>query len=207
MTTIMSAISNSLRDFEAALNSPIPTPDTDYATSARDQVSQLGDTPTPAQLTTLMVTMLTKTVHESKQSTKLISHHLGVTMNTVAQHENKIVELKNEVDVHGDALNQFTETQNEILKRMKVVEQKMKRANLAAAEQQQKSLKGNFIISGDMVPNQTPGEDLYQILFPTIFEKYGVYIYGHELKALHRLPNNRVVFTILTRLLGRTLIT
>ena len=134
MTTIMSAISNSLRDFEAALNSPIPTPDTDYATSARDQVSQLGDTPTPAQLTTLMVTMLTKTVHESKQSTKLISHHLGVTMNTVAQHENKIVELKNEVDVHGDALNQFTETQNEILKRMKVVEQKMKRANLAAAK-------------------------------------------------------------------------
>jgi hypothetical protein len=94
VTIKMSVIGNSLREFEASLNSPYPPPTTDHASQARDQVAQLGDQPTPTQLTTLMVTMLNENKYESKLSRDLLTQHLGVTMNTVAQHDNEISELK-----------------------------------------------------------------------------------------------------------------
>ena len=199
----MSVIGNSLREFEASLNSPIPPPSTDHASQARDQVAQLGDQPTPTQLTTLMVTMLNENKYESKLSRDLLTQHLGVTMNTVAQHDHEISELKDNMKAAGNTLNQFSNTQSDIIKRLLTAEKEIKKANIVAAEQQQRSIKGHFILSGELIPNQTPNEDLYQLLFPTIFQKYGVYIYLHELRALHRLPNNRIFFSILTYMPGQ----
>ena len=85
----MSEISNSLREFQAALSSPFPPPETDHNTAARDHVSQLGENPTPTQLTTLMVAMLTENKHESRLSHELITNHLSVTMSTVAKNESE----------------------------------------------------------------------------------------------------------------------
>ena len=90
----MSVINNSLRDFQASLQSPFPAPTIDHATAAHQQVSALGVNPTTAQTTTLMVTMLNESKHESKQAMDLLSKHLLDTMSTVARHDQDISELK-----------------------------------------------------------------------------------------------------------------
>jgi hypothetical protein len=199
----MSVINNSLREFEASLQAPPPIPTIDHAEAAREQVAQLGDNPTSTQLTTLMVTMLNENKHEAQRSRDLLSQHLHVTMNTVSQHDTEITELKGNMKTAGEAINQFSSTQSNILERLAAVEFITKNKNLAAAETKQRSLKGNFIISGDMIPPAEPNENLYQLLFPVIYQKYGIYIYQQELKALHRLPGNKVIFSILTRLPGQ----
>ena len=199
----MSVISNSLREFKASLATPLPPPSTDHASQAREQVAQLGDQPTPTQLTALMVTMLNENKYESKLSRDLLSQHLGVTMSTVAQHDTDISELKENMTAAGNTINQFSNNQSGVINRLIAAEQEIKKANIIAAEQQQRSIKGHFILSGELIPHQTPNEDLYQLLFPVIFQKYGVYIYLHELRALHRLPNNRIFFSILTYMPGQ----
>ena len=77
------------------------------------------------------------------------------------------------------------------------------KAYQTAAENKQRSSKGNFIVQGDHVPAYCPGEDLYDKLFPVIFEKYGIHVYPTELKALHRLPNGKILFSLYSRLPGQ----
>ena len=62
------------------------------------------------------------------------------------------------------------------------------------AESKQRGSKGNFIVQGEHIPAYTPNEDLFAKLFPIIQEKYEIRIYPNELKALHRLPNNKIFF-------------
>ena len=156
-----------------------------------------------AQMTTLMVTMLNESKHESKQSRDLLSHHLLDTMNTVAQHDKDISEIKGNIKYASDCYNKVSVNQADIFKRLEAVEVMTKNTNIATAENKQRAVKGNFIISGDMIPPYSPNEDLYQLLFPIIYKKYGICIYLEELKALHRLPNNKVIFSLLTRLPGQ----
>ena len=72
-----------------------------------------------------------------------------------------------------------------------------------AAEGKQRSSKGNFIVQGEHVPAYTPHEDLYAKLFPIIQDKYGIYVNPSELKALHRLPNGKILFSLASRLPGQ----
>jgi hypothetical protein len=53
------------------------------------------------------------------------------------------------------------------------------------------------------IPPPSPNEDLFSKLFPLINHKYDIQIYREELKALHRLPNGKVFFTLATRLPGQ----
>ena len=73
---------------------------------------------------------------------------------------------------------------------------------MIAAENKQHSSKGNFILSGEGIPRPSPNEDLFDIVFTPIFEKYDIWVYPQELKAIHRLPNNKIFFSLLTRLPG-----
>ena len=199
----MSVISNSIHDFEASLQAPFPPPNVNHATAAHQQVSQLEDNPTMSQTTTLLVTMLNESKHEAKQSRELLSQHLHTAMNTVAQHDTVIHELKGNVKTTGDCLNKVATNQTDIINRLAAVEVLAKNTNAVAAETKQRSVKGNFILSGDLIPQYSLNEDLYRLLFPIIYQKYGICIYLSELKALHRLPNNKVIFTLLTRLPGQ----
>ena len=72
-----------------------------------------------------------------------------------------------------------------------------------AAETRQKGSKGNFIVSGDDLPKYTMNENLFYLIFPLIARKYGIQIQYAELKALHRLPGNRVLFSLHSRLTGQ----
>ena len=63
-----------------------------------------------------MVTMLNKNMYKAKRSTDLLSQHLGVTMDTVAQHETEIADIKGNIKSTGDALTKFSGTQTEIMK-------------------------------------------------------------------------------------------
>jgi hypothetical protein len=78
----MSKITNSTRDLEASLQAPLPPPSTEHETAAREQVAQLGDNPTTAQMTTLM--------NQTRQETQQFSQHLLGTMRTVAQHDSDL---------------------------------------------------------------------------------------------------------------------
>ena len=71
-----------------------------------------------------------------------------------------------------------------------------------AAENKQRGSKGTFIVSGGGIPRQHDNETLYALIFPLIYRKYGIYVHPQELKELHRLPNNRVLFSLYSRLPG-----
>ena len=198
----MSTKNNSIREFEASLQVPPPPPTNDHETAAKEKVAQLGDNPTTAQMTTLMVTMLNQNRHETQQLRDKFSHHLLGTMHTVAQHDTDIAYLKEDIKTAGETATKVSSENADILKRLAVVEVTTVNTNKIAAENKQRSCKGTFILSGDIIPRPSPSESLYQLLFPVIYQKYGIYIYLQELKALHRLPNNRVLFTVHTLLPG-----
>ena len=102
----MSDITNSIRDLEASLQAPLPPPSTEHETAAREQVAQLGDNPTTAQMTTLMVSMLNQT----RQETQQFSQHLLGTMKTVAQRDSDILNLKEDMKVLEILLPKYQQT-------------------------------------------------------------------------------------------------
>ena len=113
------------------------------------------------QVTTLMVTLLNESKYVSKQATDLLSRHLVDTMNTVKTHDEDIVVIKNEVKNATNCYSHVATNQTDILKRLLTVEALLDKSKLAAAESRQRSVKGNFILSGDLIPNFSQDENLY----------------------------------------------
>lgn len=66
----------------------------------------------------------------------------------------------------------------------------------------QRESKGNFVISGEGIPISTPNENLYQIMSNCVHQKYGVWIHWEELRVLHRLPGNKILFSLFSRMPG-----
>ena len=148
----MSDINNSIRDFEASLQAPVPPPTTDHETAAREQVARLGENPSTAQMTTLMVTMMNKNRHETQYFQEHLSHRLLGTMNTVANHETDIGNLKGEVKNVGDSVAKISSENEDMRARLASVEATTLLSHKIAIENKQRSCKGNFILSGDMIP-------------------------------------------------------
>ena len=125
------------------------------------------------------------------------------TINTVNSNTQDIASVKQSVDTLQSGQADLVRNQSDIYNQLHQIHSLAWKADQTAAENKQRSSKGNFIVQGDHVPPFSPNEDLYAKLFPIIYEKYGIHVYPTELKALHRLPNGKILFSLSTRLPGQ----
>ena len=196
---------NSVNELQAhfqSLTVPIPPQNVNFQELASEQIRQLapGLDPTQTQLATVLAALQIKTEHEARLSRHLLHKTLLDTVNTVSTNKQDITQLKVSVDKTEQSCSQLQFNQGQTYTQLGQVHNLSWKAYNMAAETKQKSSKGSFIVSGEGVPRFYPNEDLFALLFPLIYKKYGISVQISELKALHRLPNNKVFFSLLTRL-------
>ena len=172
----------------------------DLATQLVQQVPNLD--PSQTQLATFLATLQIKSDHESKLARHLLEKSLMTTINTVNAHTQELSNINQAVSTVQSGHSLLQRNQEDIYAQLAQIQGLASKAYYTAAETRQRTSKGNFIVQGDGIPPYTPNEDLYAKLFPLISEKYGLYVYPNELTALHRLPNNKVLFTLATRFPG-----
>ena len=149
-----------------------------------------------------MVYNVNKVEGEAKQCRAVITHHLVDTIKTVSKHDEDIVELKDNLNQASNAFKGLKVGHENLSSKMSWMEEKVSKTYEIACDSKQRSTKGNFIVTGDDIPKYSPNEDLFQIVSYSLYQKYGVTLMYHDLKALHRLPGNRIIFALHSRLPG-----
>ena len=203
------AMEDSVQQLQGHFQSqPVPPPpqNINFQELAAKQIRELGPSMDPAlsQLATVMATMQLKSEYEIKLSSHLLHKTLLDTVNSVKQNSLDISDLKSSVWQTVQTCQQVQQQQGQSLSQLSQVHETSVKAYDIAAETKQKCSKGNFIVSGEGIPRQSENENLYTLIFPLIYRKYGIHIHPNELKALHRLPNNKVLFSLIARMPGRS---
>ena len=196
---------NQLQLHYQAQNVPQPPQSINFQEMAAEQLKSVGLSLDPAlkQLATVMATIQLKNEHDSKISLHLLQKTLLETSKIVTNNRQELVQLHNVVNQAHYTTSELKNSHDQLMFRVNQAEAKAFKANILAAETKQKSSKGNFIVPGDDLPSYRENENLYNHVFPLIEKKYGIHIQFSELKALHRLPNNRVLFSLQSRLPGQ----
>ena len=205
----MSAMEESADELQNHFQSqsvPPPPQNVNFHELATEQVRQQGPglDPSQAQLAIFLATLQIKSEHEAKLSRYLLQKTLKDTVTTVNTHTQDIVQLRDSTSKTETGVAQLEHNQTDIYTQLSRMHELTWKTYIMAAETKQKGSKGNFTISGDGIPPPSPQEDLYAVIFPLVYQKYGVHVYPNELKALHRLPNNKIFFSLLTRLPGQS---
>ena len=205
----MSVMDQSLNELQAVVNGQLPATVggvplqvPDHVADAQAQVDQLGSEPTLSQVAALMVSKMNRVEVEAKQCRTVITQHLMETIKVVSKHSDEIRDLKTGLQKASQAFGTLNSAQENMSSKMSWMEEKVGRTYDLACESKQRSSKGNFILSGEHLPRYNPNENLYQIVAYSLHEKYGISLSYHELKALHRLPGNRIIFALHSRLPG-----
>jgi len=200
----MEQVTSELQTHVQSTSVPHPPQDVNFNHLATQQVSQVpGLDPSQTQLATFLATLQIKAEHEARLARHLLEKSLMTTIETVNTHTQDIASVKQSVETIQSGHAGLERNQQDIYTQLHQIHSLAWKSYQTAAENKQRSSKGNFVVQGDHVPPYSPNEDLYAILFPIIFEKYGVHVYPTELKALHRLPNGKVLFSLATRLPGQ----
>ena len=183
---------------------PQPTQEVNFSHLAAQQVSQVqGLYPSQTQLATFLASLQIKAEHEARLARHLLEKSLMTTIDTVNTHTQDIANVKQCVDTLQSGQSDLQRNQQDIYTQLHHIHSLAWKSYQTAAETKQRSSKGNFIVQGDHIPYYSPNEDLYAMIFPMLYEKYGVHVYPTELKALHRLPNGKIFFSLSTRLPGQ----
>ena len=194
-------------DFQSHIQStsvPQPPQEVNFNHLAAQKVSQVpGLDPSQTQLATSLAALQIKAEHEARLARHLLEKSLMTTINTVNSHTQDISSVKQSVDTLQSGQADLERNQRDIYDQLHQIHSLAWKSYQTAAENKQRSSKGNFIVQGDHVPPYSPSEDLYAKLFPLIYQKYGIHVYPTELKALHRLPNGKILFTLTSRLPGQ----
>ena len=101
-----------------------------------------------------------------------------------------------------ETLKQVQEAQKTLDSRLSQVEYYVNRSYYMTCENKQRNSKGNFIISGHHVPRLKYGENLLCLVRDMIYRKYGVDIHPNEFKVIHRVPGDRILFSLFGRMPG-----
>ena len=203
MSTMEQATSE-LQSHIQSTSVPHPPQEVNFHHLATQKVSQVpGLDPSQIQMATFLATLQLKAEHDARLARHLLEKSLMTTINTVNTHTQDITSVKQSVETLQSGQAGLEKNQQDIYAQLHQIHTLAWRSYQTAAENKQRSSKGNFIVQGDHVPPYSHNEDLYAILFPMIFDKYGVRVYPTELKALHRLPNGKVLFSLATRLPGQ----
>ena len=193
----MSVMDQSLSELQAVVDgqlpgtvggAPVHTTE-DHEAQAKAEVDALGAEPTFKQVAALMVYNIKKVEGEAKQSRAVITHHLMETIKTVGKHDGEIVELKGTLQKASDAFGGLKASHENLSSKMLWMEEKVTKSYEIACESKQRSAKGNFILTGEHIPNYTPNENLFHITAYSLYQKYGISLAYHDLKALHRFDS------------------
>ena len=185
-------------------SAPQPTQNINFHDLASQQVSQVpGLDPSQTHMATFLASLQIKAEHEAKVARHLLEKSLMNTIQTVNTNSKDISNLKQTVVNIQSRQDRVENNQTDIYAQLHQIHSLAWRSYVMAAENKQRGSKGNFIVQGDHVPTFSPNEDLYAKIFPIIQEKYGIYVHPNELKALHRLPNGKILFSLASRLPGQ----
>ena len=201
----MSAMEQTVHDLQAHLQAhPVPLhhQGLNFEATAAEQVSQMGLEPNMSKFATFLATLQIKSEYKSRLSRDMLTKGLLNTITTVNTNTQDIAQLKQTVTQAEAGYTQMQANQQDIYTELAQIRAMANKSYLTASENKQRSSKGNFIVSGDGIPHYSPNENLFDKVFPFIHEKYGIWVYPQELKALHRLPNNKVIFSLHSRLPG-----
>ena len=187
---------------------PVPQPpqNINCQEMAAEQVKMAGPglDPSQAQLATVMATIQLRSEHESKLSVHLLQKTLLETVKSVSSNKQEISQLRLSVNHAVQNSSELQKMYNQIMLKVNQAEVMAFNANTLAAETKQKSSKGNFIVSGEHVPRPSQNENLANLVCSLMYRKYGISMQYSEFKALHRLPNNKILFSLHSRLPGQS---
>ena len=173
-----------------------------YQQQVQDQVAQLGPNPTLIQAVALLLSGSAKAEHEARQARQQLAHSLGETVKVVKAHHGDIETLKGKITSAEAEFGEMKEGQSNIVQRMGQLELVVSKTYSMTCENQQRSSKGNFILSGEQIPKYRPGEDLLNLVRDLVYRKYEIDIEPQEFKVIHRLPGDRIIFVLHSRLPG-----
>ena len=180
--------------------------DVNFSELATEQIRHLCPNldPMQTQLAIGLATLQIKSEHEAKLSRQHLQKTILDTVNTASLNKQNVEGIKNDLSEVKTEITQLRNNHSNLQYQSAEVNEWARKAYYIAAETKQKSSKGNFVVSGEAVPRQTQGENLINQILPLIQRKYGISVHPSELKAMHRLPNNRVLFSLSSRLPGQT---
>ena len=160
-----------------------------------------GLDPSQTQLATFLATLQIKAEHEARLARHLLEKSLMTTIDTVNTHTQDIANVKQCVDTLQSGQSDLQRNQQDIYTQLHHIHSLAWKSYQTAEETKQRSSKGNFIVQGDHIPYYSPTEDLYAMIFPMIYEKYGVHCHAEQMK------HSRELSSVLSRtILGSTLV-
>ena len=203
----MSPMDHTTQEYQSILEiqtAPPQPQDMNFHDLAAQKVSQVqGLDPSQTHLATFLASLQIKAEHDAKIARNLLEKSLKATIQTVNTNTQEINNVKQSVGSLQSGQKNLEHNQSDIYSQLHQIHSLAWKSYQMAAEGKQRSSKGNFIVQGEHVPAYTPHEDLYAKLFPIIQDKYGIYVNPSELKALHRLPNGKILFSLASRLPGQ----
>ena len=148
-------------------SAPQPTQNINFHDLASQQVSQVpGLDPSQTHMATFLASLQIKAEHEAKVARHLLEKSLMNTIQTVNTNSKDISNIKQSVVNIQTRQDRVESNQTDIYAQLHQIHSLAWRSYQMAAENKQRSSKGNFIIQGDHVPAFSPNEDLYAKIFP-----------------------------------------
>ena len=191
-------------ELEALLNTTEENPDDEVPVedSVQMQLEQLGPNPTLLQVATVLLKQSAKAESESRRARQKMQNELRDTIKAVKNNHEEISALKVSCDKTEDTVQQVQTSQLDYESRLRHIEHYVQKTYYMACENKQRNSKGNFILTGRHIPKMRPGENLLNIVGVIIFKKYEVTVHPGEFKVVHRLPGDRILFSLHNRLPG-----
>ena len=189
-----------MSEFPVTVNEQLPKLPSLYNvyTSTTDQSNNsdtLGQNPSLVDV----ANFLGGRIEQVRQGQGVIADVVAQNMKQVELHQRQLSWLhQNSVDKDREFGDKMQEVDRAIAK---LNEERMRQYR-TTCEMRQRSIKGNFILSGPDVPKFTPGEKIYDIVAKLVWDKYQVGLNWYQLRAMHRLPGNNIIFGVNTRMPG-----
>ena len=160
-----------------------------------EALKTLGDSPSLKDVASLLLTNLGGRIDHVRADQGVLASNIAANTKTAELQGRQIQFLNNR---HGELVKQV----GDITAVMEELKLERARQYRLTCEMRQRSVKGNFTLSGQDIPRFMRGENLFEMVGKLIWEKYQVGIDWWQLRALHRLPNNSIILGLTTRMPG-----
>ena len=184
------------------LQSLISEEETSKELSVEEKIANLGPEPSLIQVATVLLSQSSNAELEAKKVTKQLARNLVETVQTVKTHHADIEVLKTDMDKAKESHYEIKSNPDELMNKFNQMHSMVSKTYLMICQNQQRSSKGNFTLSGEQMPKFRAGEDLISTVINLVYTKYEFYIDQQEFKVVHRLPGNRILFALNNRLPG-----
>ena len=188
-----------MAEFPATVNDQLPKLTNLYnvyrSTANTTSNNDLGEDPTLRDV----ANFLGGRIEQVRQGQGVIADAVAQNMKDVELHQRQITWLHSNSDAKDRDMTDKLREVNEAIDKLKEERRIQYRIT---CEMKQRSIKGNFILSGPDIPRFSPGENIFEIVARLIWDKYQVGLDWYQLRAMHRLPGNSIIFGANTRMPG-----